>query len=98
MGVSSRTASHIETMHALRSEVWDMFSKSIKTIIAENGSGFPVFAKLETWGTGVFFAHPYFFWDRPKNERHNGPHRAFFLMDMFPEQHRMKMSSPPPTN
>ena len=44
----------------------------------DNGSEFSDLAKLEVWGTGVFFVHPYSSWERAQNERHNGLLRAFF--------------------
>lgn len=68
----------MEAMQALRSEFGDSFSKVFKTITVDNGSEFSDFAKLEAWGTGVFFTHPYSSWERPQNERHNGLFRAFF--------------------
>ena len=68
----------MEAMQALRAEFGDRFSKVFKTITVDNGSEFSDLAKLEAWGTGVFFAHPYSSWERAQNERHNGLLRAFF--------------------
>ncbi len=68
----------MEAMQALRTEFGDNFSTVFKTITVDNGSEFSDFAKLEDWGVGVFFAHPYSSWERPQNERHNGLLRAFF--------------------
>ena len=41
------------------------------------GAEFADFAQCESWGTEVFFSHPYTSWERPQNERHNGLFRAF---------------------
>ncbi len=68
----------MEAMERLRKEFGDNFSRVFKTITVDNGSEFSEFAKLEAWGTGVFFAHPYSSWERAQNERHNGLFRAFF--------------------
>ena len=59
-------------MAELQVEFGDKFSQVFKTITVDNGSEFADFAKVETWGTKVFFAHPYSSWERPQNERHNG--------------------------
>lgn len=68
----------MEAMQALCAEFGDGFSKVFKTITVDNGSEFSDLAKLEAWGTGVFFAHPYSSWEHAQNERHNGLLRAFF--------------------
>ncbi|EJW90337.1 Integrase catalytic region, partial [gut metagenome] len=67
----------MEAMRAIRADFGDNFSKVFKTITVDNGSEFSDFAKVEEWGTEVFFAHPYTSWERPQNERHNGLFRAF---------------------
>lgn len=64
-------------MTELQVEFGDKFSQVFKTITVDNGSEFADFAKVETWGTKVFFAHPYSSWERPQNERHNGIFRTF---------------------
>jgi len=64
-------------MAELQVEFGDKFSQVFKTITVDNGSEFADFAKVETWGTKVFFAHPYSSWERPQNERHNGIFRTF---------------------
>ena len=53
------------------------FGQVFKTITVDNGSEFSGFAQVESWGSKVFFAHPYTSWERPQNERHNGLFRAF---------------------
>lgn len=68
----------MEAMRAIRADFGDNFSKVFKTITVDNGSEFADFAKVEEWGTEVFFAHPYTSWERPQNERHNGLLRAYF--------------------
>ena len=68
----------MEAMRAIRADFGDNFSKVFKTITVDTGSEFADFAKVEEWGTEVFFAHPYTSWERPQNERHNGLLRAYF--------------------
>lgn len=58
-------------------EYGDRFGQVFKTITVDNGSEFSGFAQVESWGSKVFFAHPYTSWERPQNERHNGLFRAF---------------------
>ena len=53
------------------------FSTVFKTMTADNGPEFTTFSKLESFGTKVYFAHPYSSWERPQNERHNGLLREF---------------------
>lgn len=67
----------MEAMLALQVEYGEHFSQVFKTITVDNGSEFADFAQVETWGSKVFFAHPYTSWERAQNERHNGLLRAF---------------------
>ena len=64
-------------MRMLKAEFGDRFAQVFKTITVDNGSEFADFAQCESWGTQVFFAHPYSSWERAQNERHNGLFRAF---------------------
>lgn len=64
-------------MQMLREEYGEQFSQVFKTITVDNGSEFADFARVEAWGTKVYFAHPYSSWERPQNERHNGLLRAY---------------------
>ena len=49
-----------------------------KTITVDNGSEFADFSQVEQdCGTRVYFAHPYSFWERAQNERHNGMLRDY---------------------
>ena len=64
-------------MEMLKAEYGDRFAQVFKTITVDNGSEFADFAQCESWGTEVFFAHPYTSWERAQNERHNGLFRAF---------------------
>ena len=64
-------------MQMLKEEYGDHFAQVFKTITVDNGAEFADFAQCESWGTEVFFAHPYTSWERPQNERHNGLFRAF---------------------
>ena len=59
-------------MNSLHNEYADHFAEVFKTITVDNGSEFADFAQVETWGSQVYFAHPYTSWERPQNERHNG--------------------------
>lgn len=74
-------------MNALHNEYGDRFAEVFKTITVDNGSEFADFAQVETWGTGVYFAHPYSSWKRAQNERHNGQFRAFVPKGMSIEQY-----------
>ena len=64
-------------MRMLKAEFGDRFAQVFKTITVDNGSEFADFAQCESWGTQVFYAHPYSSWERAQNERHNGLFRAF---------------------
>ena len=43
----------------------------------DNGSEFADFATMESYGTEIYFAHPYSSWERPVNERSNRILRKF---------------------
>lgn len=75
---SKTSAAALQAMQAIQTELGDRFSKVFKTITVDNGSEFVGFAKVEQWGTKMFFAHPYTSWERAQNERHNGLFRAYF--------------------
>jgi IS30 family transposase len=62
----------IQAMEGLRAEYGDLFRSVFKSITTDNGSEFEDFAKVEAWGSAVYFAHPYSSWERSVNERHNG--------------------------
>lgn len=55
----------------------DYFAKVFKTITADNGNEFARLAELETYGIGIYFAHPYSSWERAQNERHNRMFRQY---------------------
>ena len=67
----------IHAMEGLRVEYGDHFRAVFKSITSDNGSEFEDFAKIEAWGSSVYFAHPYSSWERPVNERHNGLLRQY---------------------
>jgi IS30 family transposase len=67
----------INAMKGLRAEYGELFHSVFKSITTDNGSEFEDFAKLEDWGAGIYFAHPYSSWERPVNERHNGLLRQY---------------------
>lgn len=67
----------MSAMRTLKEEYGDHFAQVFKTITVDNGPEFADFAQCESWGTQVFFAHPYTSWERAQNERHNGLFRAF---------------------
>lgn len=66
----------IEAMEGLRAEYGERFSSVFKSITTDNGSEFEDFSTLESWGTAIYFAHPYSS-ERPVNERHNGLLRQY---------------------
>ena len=67
----------MSAMHILKAEFGDHFGQVFKTVTVDNGSEFADFAQCESWGTQVFFAHPYTSWERAQNERYNGLYRAY---------------------
>lgn len=71
------SSSVLYAMDLLKNEFGDKFSRVFKTITVDNGPEFSEFSGIETWGTNVYFAHPYTSWERAQNERHNGLFRAF---------------------
>ena len=76
--IPSRDAdSVLSAMQLLKEEFGNKFSQVFKTITVDNGPEFSGFAQIEDWGSQVYFAHPYTSWERPQNERHNGPFRVF---------------------
>ena len=89
--IRSKTSPAVmEAMQILRDEFGDRSSKVFKTITVDNGSEFADLAKVEEWGTEVFYAHPHTSWERPQNERHNGLLRAYFPKGASLEKYRDK--------
>ena len=66
-----------QAMEQLHEQYGDRFAQVFKTITADNGPEFETFSRVETWGTRIYFAHPYSSWERPRNERHNGMLRNY---------------------
>ena len=66
-----------QAMAQLHEQYGDCFAQVFKTITADNGPEFENFSNAESWGTRVYFAHPYSSWERPRNERHNGMLRDY---------------------
>ena len=66
-----------QAMKQLHEQYGDRFAQVFKTITADNGPEFENFSNSESWGTRVYFAHPYSSWERPRNERHNGMLRDY---------------------
>ena len=65
-------------MEVLREEYGEeYFDKVFKSITADNGSEFERLSELESYGTKVYFAHPYSSWERAQNERHNRIFRRY---------------------
>ena len=60
-----------DAMRQLYHEFGDRFSEVFRTITTDNGSEFAAFSEMEAYGTQVYFAHPYFSWECPVNERSN---------------------------
>lgn len=76
--IEGKTSNAVDkAMEQLHAEYGDNFSKVFKTITTDNGSEFETFSKAKTWGTRIYFTHPYSSWERAQNERHNGLLRAF---------------------
>lgn len=76
--ISGKTSEAVmSAMVSLRGTYGDKFSQVFKSITVDNGPEFAEFAKVEDWGTEVYFAHPYTSWERAQNERHNGLFRAY---------------------
>ncbi len=46
-------------MAGLYKEYGKWFSRVFRTITVDNGSEFADFAKVECWGTKIYYAHPY---------------------------------------
>lgn len=67
----------LAAMEQLREAFGEKFSEVFKTITVDNGSEFADFAKVEQFGTKVYFAHPYTSCERAQNERHNGMFRRY---------------------
>lgn len=66
------SASVMAAMEVLREEFGEEYFKEVfKTITSDNGNEFERLSELESWGTEVYFAHPYSSWERAQNERHN---------------------------
>ena len=65
-------------MKVLREEYGEeKFTEIFKTITTDNVSEFDTLYKLEIWGIGVYFAHPYSSWERTQNECHNRLFRRY---------------------
>lgn len=67
----------VNKMLELKQFYGERFSEVFKSITADNGSEFETLSKLESYGTLIYFAHPYSSWERPQNERHNRMLRSF---------------------
>jgi IS30 family transposase len=66
-----------DAMQQLHHEFGSRFSEVFRTITTDNGSEFAAFSEMESYGTQVYFAHPYSSWERPVNERSNRILRRF---------------------
>ena len=71
------SASVSQAINQLHDQYGDHFAQVFKTITADNGPEFENFSNAESFGTRVYFAHPYSSWERPHNERHNGMLREY---------------------
>lgn len=75
---SKTSESVLAALDVLREEYGEeYFSQVFRSITADNGGEFEGLAKLENYGTHVYFAHPYSSWERPQNERHNRIFRRY---------------------
>ena len=76
--ISGKTSEAVNAaMERLHEEFGEKFSQVFKTITVDNGAEFADFARIEQYGTKVYFAHPYTSWERAQNERHNGLLRRY---------------------
>lgn len=66
-----------DAMKQLHDEFGERFSQVFRTITTDNGSEFADFSTMESYGTEIYFAHPYSSWERPVNERANRIFRKF---------------------
>jgi len=66
-----------DAMKQLHNEFGERFSQVFRTITTDNGSEFADFSSMESYGTEIYFAHPYSSWERPVNERSNRILRKF---------------------
>lgn len=78
-------------MEQLKEQYGDKFPQVFRSITTDNGNEFAVFSDFEALGTPIYFAHSYFAWERPANERTNRILRKFILKgqsirDFSPEQ------------
>ena len=61
----------------LHEEYASRFSGVFASVTADNGTEFGALSDLESWGTRVYYAHPYNSSERGQNERQNGLLRRF---------------------
>lgn len=53
------------------------FNEVFKSITSDNGTEFSRLTELESFGTKVYFSHPYSAWERGQNEKYNGMLRRY---------------------
>lgn len=53
------------------------FCEVFKSITSDNGSEFSRLPELESFGTRIYFSHPYSAWERGQNEKYNGMLRRY---------------------
>lgn len=76
--IPSKTSAAVnDAMAQIKAYFGDLFSEVFKTITVDNGAEFDSFSEIESYGTTVYYAHPYSSWERAQNERHNGLFREF---------------------
>lgn len=68
---------------ALQDTIDDYGAENFRTITFDNGSEFASLNQVQ--GTEIYFAHPYYPWERGTNENVNGQLREF-----FPKGHSFK--------
>lgn len=77
--VPGRTSAAVmEAFKALREDYGkEYFGQIFKTLTVDNGVEFASLPEIESWGTMVYYAHPYTSSERGQNERRNGLLRRF---------------------
>lgn len=63
------------------------FSSVFKTITSDNVSELSTLSKFEKYGVSIYYAHPYFSWERPQSERHNRIFRRYLPKHTYVERY-----------
>lgn len=90
IGIEGKTSVGVSDAMALLYNTFEEHFRDIfRTITTDNGSEFADFSEVETYGSQIYFAHPYSSWERAVNERSNRLLRRF-----IPKGKSMKAYTP----